>query len=201
MNLLTILIVFGVIFVAELPDKSMLALLALSARFPKRAVWIGAALAFLVHVIIAVTIGHFLAALPIALVQIIVALLFAVGAVILLVGKHEDMRKVKKETSAEMKHMSRRHPLKVIAGSFLIIFLGEWGDITQLVTANYAAKYHDVLSVGIGATLGLWAVAAFGIIVGAKIVKHIPTHIFQRAIGVILLAFAVGTVIPLLTSH
>lgn len=199
MNITTILIVFGVIFVAELPDKSMFAILALSAKFPKRAVWIGAALAFLAHVIIAVTIGSFLAKLPVTLVQIIVAVLFAAGACILLFGKHEDERSVIRETSKEARHLSRRHPLKVIAGSFLIVFLGEWGDITQLVTANYAAKYHDLLSVGIGAALGLWAVAAFGIIVGTKVLKHIPTHVFQRAIGVILLLFAIGSVVPLLT--
>lgn len=198
MNLITVLIVFGVIFVAELPDKSMFAILALSAKFPKRAVWIGAALAFLVHVLIAVTIGQLLAKLPIVLVQIIVAVLFAAGACILLFGKHEDERTLKKETDAEMKHLSRRHPLKIVGGSFLIVFLGEWGDITQLVTANYAAKYHDLLSVGVGAALGLWAVAAFGIIVGGKVLKHIPTHVFQRAIGVILFLFAIGSVVPLI---
>jgi putative Ca2+/H+ antiporter (TMEM165/GDT1 family) len=51
-----------------------------------------------------------------------------------------------------------------VAGtSFLVILAAEFGDLTQFVTANLAAKYQDPLSVGLGAVLGLWAVAALAI--------------------------------------
>ncbi len=43
--------------------------------------------------------------------------------------------------------------------AFLVFFVAEWGDLTQILTANLAARYHSALSVGLGATLALWAVA------------------------------------------
>jgi putative Ca2+/H+ antiporter (TMEM165/GDT1 family) len=190
MNLSIILLVFGVVFIAELPDKSMFASLALSTRYRKLYVWMGAAAAFLVHVIIAVTAGHFLTLLPKQVVEIVVAVLFAVGAGLLLFGKNEDEEEITSPEEKEAKRLSHSF-LKVFTTSFLVVFLGEWGDITQIATANYAAKYHDALSVGIGAVLGLWTVAAFGVIVGSKVLNRIPARTVQRLTGVILLLFAI----------
>lgn len=188
MNLSIIAVVFGVIFIAELPDKSMFASLALSTRYRKSYVWLGAATAFLVHVVIAVTAGHFLTLLPKRTVETVVAILFALGAALLLFGKNEDEEKLPASVKAHKKGSSSLP--KVFMTAFLVIFLGEWGDITQIVTANYAAKYHNPLSVGIGAVLGLWAVAAFGIIVGTKILSKIPARKVQQITGIILLLFA-----------
>ena len=52
--------------------------------------------------------------------------------------------------------------LRVADMSFTMVFLAEWGDITQVTAANLAAKYDPVL-VFAGATLGLWAVGAAAI--------------------------------------
>src|SRR5579884_2267960 len=90
MNLSIIAIVFGVIFIAELPDKSMFASLVLGTRFPKRYVWTGAAAAFLVHVTIAVAAGHLMTLLPHRLLEAIVGGLFLIGAGLLAFGKDED---------------------------------------------------------------------------------------------------------------
>ena len=69
--------VFPVIFLAELPDKSMFAALLLATRGRPISVWAGAALAFAVHTALAVTIGGVLfALLPPRVVEAIVALLF-----------------------------------------------------------------------------------------------------------------------------
>ena len=203
MNIQTVLIVFGVIFIAELPDKSMFASLALSTRYRKLYVWLGVAAAFLAHVIIAVTAGHFLTFLPKRIVEVVVAVLFAFGAALLLFGKNEtetelagqsSPQAIDTKQSLEAKRLSHSF-FKVFSTSFLVVFLGEWGDITQIATANYAAKYHDPLSVGIGATLGLWTVAAFGIVVGSKLLDRIPGRIVQRVTGVILLIFAIVSAI------
>jgi putative Ca2+/H+ antiporter (TMEM165/GDT1 family) len=189
-NLSVILLVFGVVFIAELPDKSMFASLALSTRFRRSYVWMGAASAFFVHVLIAVTAGHFLTLLPRHLLELIVGGLFLLGAGLLLFGKDEDESEEKTKLTKESDDKNSSEFLKVYATSFTVVFLGEWGDITQIVTANYAAKYHDVWSVGIGAVLGLWTVAALGIFIGSKLLEHIPGRIVQRATSVILLLFA-----------
>jgi putative Ca2+/H+ antiporter (TMEM165/GDT1 family) len=192
MNLSIILVVFGVIFIAELPDKSMFASLALSTRFRRSYVWLGAASAFLVHVIIAVTAGHFLTLLPKRLLEIIVGILFLAGAGLLLFAKKENPTK---DNAAAIKSKEAQRLSsgfwKVYTTSFLVIFLGEWGDITQIATANYAAKYHNVLSVAIGATAGLWTVAALAIILGSRLLDRVPARTVKRLTGLILLIFAV----------
>ena len=87
MSVAVVAITFGVIFLAELPDKSMIASLVLGTRYRSLHVWLGAAAAFAVHVVIAVTAGGLLSLLPHRLVQSIVAALFLVGAAILIFGR------------------------------------------------------------------------------------------------------------------
>jgi len=82
MNLAIVAAVFPVIFIGELPDKTMFASLVMASRGRPRAVWLGAAGAFLVHAVIATTIGAGLfAILPREVVDVVVALMFFAGAV------------------------------------------------------------------------------------------------------------------------
>jgi putative Ca2+/H+ antiporter (TMEM165/GDT1 family) len=75
---------FGTIFVAELPDKTMLATIVISARFKRPfAVWAGAASALTTQMLIAVVAGRLLELLPERPVRLGVAVLFAVGAIVL----------------------------------------------------------------------------------------------------------------------
>jgi Ca2+/H+ antiporter, TMEM165/GDT1 family len=189
-NFSVLLLVLGVVFIAELPDKSMFASLALSTRFRKSYVWTGAACAFLVHVIIAVTAGRFLTLLPKRPLEPAVGALFLIGAGLLLFGKDEDESKERTKLTHESDKEAPGTFGGVFATSFTVVFLGEWGDATQIVTANYAAKYHELLSVAIGATLGLWLVAAFGIFIGSRLLEKIPTRVVQRVTSAILLLFA-----------
>jgi putative Ca2+/H+ antiporter (TMEM165/GDT1 family) len=189
-NISTVIVVFGVIFVAELPDKSMFASLALSTRFRRSYVWLGAAAAFLVHVVIAVTAGHFMTLLPHKLLEVVVGLLFLLGAGLLAFGKDEDEADERKKVEKQAAAMSHGF-IKVFSISFGVVFLGEWGDITQIATANYAARYHDPLSVGIGALAALWSVAALGILLGSKLLDRVPARTLQRITAAILLIFAI----------
>lgn len=188
MNLAVVGIVFGIIFISELPDKSMFTSLILSTRYPRRYVWLGAAGAFLAHVIIAVALGSVLILLPHKIVAVVVAGLFFLGAVILLSGKHGfgldssfDKAKITKTPSA----------WKIIAISFGLIFIGEWGDITQIATANYAARYQNPLSVAIGAVLALWITAAIAVLIGPKLARHLPLTLLSRTAATGLLVFGV----------
>ncbi|MFI5275194.1 MAG: TMEM165/GDT1 family protein [Candidatus Saccharimonadales bacterium] len=183
-------LVFGVIFISELPDKSMFASLILGMRYRKKYVWLGAAAAFLIHVLIAVTAGQAFSLLPHRVVESVVAALFLLGALLLLFGGHgledekEEERKLKKKVKAP-------NFWKIFGTSFSVIFIGEWGDITQIATANYAARYHDPISVGLGAVAALWAVAAIAVLAGSKLLKIIPATLLQRITAIILLIFAV----------
>ena len=62
---------------------------------------------------------------------------------------------------------------RVAVTAFVVIFLAEWGDLTQILTANLAAHYHDPLSVGVGALLALWSVAALAVVAGQSVLRLI----------------------------
>ena len=189
MHLGIIGLVFGVIFIAELPDKSLFASLVLGSRFPAWYVWLGAASAFSVHVVIAVTAGKLLSFLPHPALESIVALLFLTGAMLLFFGKHgvEDEKppRVKVAPKVDSRFW------KIYGTSFGVVFLGEWGDVTQIATANYAASYHDPWSVGLGALLALWAVTALAVTLGVRALTLVPPRVLQRITGSVLLLFAI----------
>jgi Ca2+/H+ antiporter, TMEM165/GDT1 family len=159
-NLATIGAVFAVIFVGELPDKTMVASLVMSTRGHPFAVWLGSAGAFAVHVVIATTLGtvvfHLLA--PRA-VDAVVAVIFLIGAGLAVVDAVREHRH--KDQPAPPPVPSR--PGRTAATAFAVIFAAEWGDLTQLLTANLAAHYRDPLSVAIGAILALWTVSAIAV--------------------------------------
>jgi hypothetical protein len=54
----------------------------------------------------------------------------------------------------------------VTATSFGVILLAELGDLSDIVIANLAARYHDPVPVAIGSVLALWAVVALAIVGG-----------------------------------
>ncbi len=190
-----ILLVFAVIFVAELPDKSLFAALILGTRYPAFYVWLGAAAAFFVHVVIAVTAGRLLTLLPHRVLQAVIAILFLVGAALILFGKHglEDTPEPGQLTKREI-----HSPWRVFGTSFSVVFIGEWGDITQIATANYAAKYHDPINVAAGAILGLWAVTALAVTAGNRALTFISPKVLQRITGLILLGFGIFSAVSAL---
>ena len=193
-DLAVVLTTFVVIFLAELPDKSMFAGLMLGTRF-RRLGLRGVAAAFAVHVVIAVAIGSVFALLPERLVLFVVAALFAGGSAFLLLGKEDDG-----EAAEASRAVADQPPVRVALAWFGVIFLGEWGDITQITTANLAARYGDPLSVGVGALLALWSVAALALTVGRGLVQRVPARLVRRITGVILAVLAVLTLVEAIRS-
>jgi putative Ca2+/H+ antiporter (TMEM165/GDT1 family) len=64
--------------------------------------------------------------------------------------------------------------LRVFATSFTVVFIGEWGDVTQITTANFVARYNDPLVIGVAALAALWAVSALAVFGGAKLLQRVP---------------------------
>jgi putative Ca2+/H+ antiporter (TMEM165/GDT1 family) len=180
--------VFGLVFVAELPDKTAVAGLVLGARFPVRWVFAGIAAAFLVHVVIAVVAGSLLSLLPHRPVEAVVAVLFLLGAVLIW---REGMEAEEAEDEAAADAVPETAGFaRVAALGFGVIFLAEWGDLTQILTANLAAKYHDPVSVGLGALLGLWAVGALALAGGKTLLAVLPMKWITRVAAVVMVALS-----------
>ena len=178
--------VFAVIFIAELPDKTALASLVLGSRYRPSWVFAGIATAFAVHVGLAIAAGSLLGLLPRRPLEIIVALLFAVGAVVLLRGRHDDDESDQMEVRGWEPGFWR-----VAATGFMVVLVAEFGDLTQIMTANLAARYDDPLSVGLGAVLALWAVAGLGIVGGKALMKRVPLRLITQIAAVLMLGLGV----------
>jgi len=181
-------VAFALAFLAELPDKSMFATLVLGTRYRPSWVWTGVAAAFAVQMALAVTAGRLLALLPHRAVDAVVAALFLGGSGYLWLT---SLRPGQRDGADAARQGGRAPTFRLVAGmSFGVVFLAEWGDITQLTTANLAARYNPLVVLA-GATLGLWAVAALAVSVGAGSLKLIPMAWVRRITAVIMLALAV----------
>ncbi|MGW3986493.1 TMEM165/GDT1 family protein [Streptomyces djakartensis] len=176
-------VVFGVVFLAELPDKTALAGLVLGTRYRASYVFAGVAAAFALHVALAVAAGSVLTLLPQQLVQALTGVLFLGGAAVLLLKKGEEEEEVRKPENQSF--------WKVSGAGFMLILVAEFGDLTQIMTANLAARYDDPLSVGLGAVLALWAVAGLGIVGGKALMKKVPLRLITQIAALVMLALGV----------
>jgi putative Ca2+/H+ antiporter (TMEM165/GDT1 family) len=190
MSIKDLLQAFATVFPAELPDKTMIATVMLVTRYRRPLwVWVGAAGAFTVHVVVAVAAGSLLGLLPDVVVKLAVAALFLAGAVLLF----------RAARSAEDDDVTDEAPVvatvgATVLGSFGLVVLAEWGDLTQLATASLAAKSSEPISIGVGAWLALVSVAAIAATFGRQLVARVPIHKVNYLGAAVFAALAVWTV-------
>ena len=188
MNVAALVTAFGVVFLAELPDKTAIASLILGARYRPSWVFTGVAAAFVVHVALAVAAGSLLTLVPRRPLEAIVAALFLTGAVLML---RSHGREDGEEEAEEAPDLGADAGFGKVAGTaFGVIMVAEFGDLTQIVTANLAAKYADPLAVGLGAVLGLWAVGGLAIVGGRGLLKVLPLHLIVRLAALVMIVLA-----------
>ena len=184
--MLALLTAFGLVFLVELPDKTMIATLILTTRYRALPVFVGVAAAFAVQCVIAAAFGGVLTLLPDQVVAGIVAVLFGLGAFLLL---REGFSRAEESTDA-MTTQARVSFMRAAVTSFGVLFAAEWGDASQFATAALSARYAAPVWVGIGSWLALCAVAGIAVLLGAKIRDRIRTHLVQRVAGVVFAGFA-----------
>ncbi|MFD8596025.1 TMEM165/GDT1 family protein [Kitasatospora sp. NPDC059646] len=189
---LAIVTAFGLIFLAELPDKTMFASLAMGTRMRPLYVWLGTSTAFIVHVAIAVGAGSVIGLLPNVAVKLVSAALFGFGAFVLLRSGGDD-----DDADAAGRTVTGFWP--VWSTAFMAVFISEWGDLTQITTANLAAA-NGVLSTAIGSAAALMSVSALALLAGRFIAKRVPLRLVQRIGGVCMAGLALWSVIEAFAS-
>jgi putative Ca2+/H+ antiporter (TMEM165/GDT1 family) len=186
---------FAAVFPAELPDKTMVATIVLVARYKHPlAVWAGAALAFAVHVAVAVAAGRLVSLLPDAVVGVVVLVLFSAGAMVL--WRSADGADAEAAGTVPVRASTRT----AVLGSFGVVVLAEWGDLTQLATASLAATSDHPAAVGVGALLALWAVAAIAVTAGQQLVRRVSLTLLHRVAAAIFAGLAAITAAELLAG-
>lgn len=184
MELSTFISSFGLIFLAELGDKTQLTAMALALRYPWKRIFIGIAAAFTVLNLAAVLVGKILfLVLPIFWVTLVSALLFL----------YFGYSTLKNACDAGDDDTPPPTAADAVRTAFLMIFMAELGDKTQLVTASQAAQHSGSLSglgtVFVASTLALWLVSLIGIFAGKQLVKYIPVCWIHRTAGFMFLMF------------
>ncbi len=186
--------VFAVIFLLELPDKTALAALLLATRHRPLPVFLGAAAAFVIQSAVAVLAGSLLSLLPREPIRIGAGLLFILMAALLV---RRNLRKEEAEEKRAVEQEERRHHRPFVT-AFSVVFIAEWGDLTQLATAALQARYQQPVVVFTAATLALWTVSAIAVMLGNRLGAWIPERPLQLAAAGVMVVVAIALVTGLL---
>lgn len=180
--------VFGLTFLAELPDKTAFASLILASRRRHGAVFCGAAAAFVIQTAVSVAFGHALGLLPHKAVQIGAGVLFMAMAGFMFARRQDGDETAPPKTGGFWSDAWT---------AFLVIFVAEWGDLTQLSTAALEAHYARPLTIFCAAVLALWCVTGLAVTVGKSLASRVSPRTLNRAASA---AFAAMGVVLLVTA-
>jgi putative Ca2+/H+ antiporter (TMEM165/GDT1 family) len=172
-----VLSTYAVVFVAELPDKTALAALVLASRHKPWPVLLGTAAALTVQSAVAVAAGRAFAFLPSRVVHIATGVAFLVAAVLMWMRKADDGEGTRDRPEVGF--------WRTAWLTFGVVFVAEWGDLTQVATAALAARYAAPVAVFAGSTAALWSVSAIAVFVGHRAGKLLSPTVTQKAAAVV----------------
>ncbi len=195
----TAAVVFGTIFLVELPDKTFIATLVMSTRWRPLLVWVGVSLAFLVQTAVAVLAGGLISRLPRTLVEVVACLMFLAGGILLLRGAGKaDEEEAETEAEFGAKAAGQVVGWRVVTLSFTVLFLAEWGDLSQILTASLVVRYDDPVSVFVGAFLALVVVSGLAAALGRTLLTKMRLSTLRRIGGGVCLVLAAFTGLEIL---
>jgi putative Ca2+/H+ antiporter (TMEM165/GDT1 family) len=199
--LVAVVTAFALVVPVELPDKTFVATLVLSTRYRPGPVWIGVTLAFGIQCLVAVAAGRLVSLLPQRPVQLVAAALFAVGAVLLVRSAgRAAVDELKREREYETK-VSRapRSALGTAVASFAVLFVAEWGDLSQLLTAGLVARGGHPVAVFAGSWAGLAGISAAAVLLGRVLMRYVSLTVVQYVGAAVCGVLAVVTTVAALS--
>ena len=169
--------VFAVIFLLELPDKTAVAALLVATRHRPMPVFLGAAAAFVIQSAVAVFAGSLFGLLPRQPIRIGAGVLFLVMAAVVV---RRNLRQTEADEEREVIKEERQHH-RPFTTAFMVVFVAEWGDLTQLATASLVAKTGQPIPVAIGAIAALWSVTVIAVVTGSQLTRVLAPELLTRA--------------------
>ena len=187
-------VAFGVIFVAELGDKSQLLALNFGARYPLRTVVVGLTVGYAAAGLIATFVGGLLgAAFPERPIEIVGGLVFLVFAALAL----RDDDDVDDGDVDDVDAVSVSVARSVVVTIALTIAVAEMGDKTQIATAALAAQANPVAT-WIGATAGEVCSGMVGAIAGMALGDRVRPEVLRWISAVLFAVFGLVMLFGLL---
>jgi putative Ca2+/H+ antiporter (TMEM165/GDT1 family) len=186
MSILTVFFIsFGLIFTAELGDKTQLMVLSLALRYGGRPVLAGAVLAFALLSGSAAIVGKGLGELldQVLITRISAWVFIAFGAYMLFRKKEEEDEEVKPSSKAGL------------AAAFSLIAISEMGDKTQIATLLLSVKYQSFVAVFLGSLAALTCATLLGVLVAGRLHKFIPAKYISPLSGCLFILLGIGTLL------
>jgi Ca2+/H+ antiporter, TMEM165/GDT1 family len=192
------------ITISELGDKTFFISLCLAMRHSRRWVLLGAVLALAAMTILSVIFGQFASLLPKQWTHYAVMALFVFFGLKLLYDASKmaknNTNDAEKEavdaiaTSVDPQQVNIRQitPWAVVSEAFILTFLAEWGDRTQIATISLSAAHHP-LGVTLGAILGHTLCALLAVFGGRLIAGRLSERVVTATGGILFLIFAIVT--------
>jgi putative Ca2+/H+ antiporter (TMEM165/GDT1 family) len=186
--------IFALMFVLELPDKTFVATVIMATKARPALIVMGGATALILQMGIAVGAGSLLTLFPVHWKDLVVGLLFVGGsAYLLFVPESKEEEKGEREASLE----DAGSRWKAVTTAFVVIFIGEFGDLTQIQAANFEAKLHQPLEVFLASSLALIGVSFLGAYGGKALQRVIPLSRIRLGGGLIFAVLGLWTLISL----
>ena len=177
---------FGLIFVAELGDKTQLMVFTLALRYGGRPVLAGAVLAFALlsgsAAVLGKGLGELLSPELITRISAWVFILFGIY-MLLRTGEDNDSPAIKPSAKAGL------------ITAFSLIAVSEMGDKTQIATLLLSVKYQNFIAVFLGSLAALSLASLLGIIVAGRLHKFIPSRLVTPAAGILFILLGFGTLV------
>ena len=167
------LISLAVVALSEMGDKTQLLALLLAAKFRKPVpILIAIFLATLVNHGVSAVLGQWITTVlsPIVLLWI-VSLGFIAMAVWMLIPH---------ELGDESESINKWQKYGVFSATFVLFFLAEIGDKTQIATVALAARFDSIGWVTLGTTLGIMLVNAPAVFIGNKLAEKLPISFIHK---------------------
>ncbi len=189
--------IFALMFVLELPDKTMIATIVMSTRARPWSIVLGASAAFVAQMALAVAAGGALTLLPTRVKDFVVAALFIGGAIYLLLTREDDVEETGEREGQRERSSTRT---REVATAFTVIFVAEFGDLTQIQAANFTVRTHQPLEVFLASSLAMIAVSFLGAFGGRLLQRVLPLQWIRRAGGVIFAVLGLYTLVNAVAS-
>lgn len=182
MDLAPLISAFVLISLTELGDKTMIAVITLSSKYPKRTVFLGSFLGLAAVTAIGVLIGEVLFQfVPSWIVGLAAGVVFILFGVLTLVRKEDD----------EEEEVRERGRWGAFATAFGFVALMELGDKTQLSVITLSAESGAALLVFVGAALGFLWLTVLEVILGKAIGEKVPKDYIRKGSGIVFIVFGI----------
>lgn len=185
MSITLFLTSFTFIFLAATPGRTTFLLILLASQERLKKVFVGAAAAFLIQSLISVLLGEILGFLPKVTIELLAGFMF-------LYFGHSFWKQSK--TTETFNGYKKSLSIRSV---FIMVFMAEFADVSQLAIATTAARSSSKLVVFVSAVSSLWLLTAVALIFGHTLKRFIKPHLIQKVASIAFL----GIGLFLLLNH